>query len=210
MKKQILIVALFIGLVSTFANAQENKYSVWATYYNSPSDLSFKLIYRVDSSTEPYEDAGIKGYGAGFSVRLFKVFSPEVNLLVFNMSGRDGHLIGSNDEHVSFEGFQFRIGGAFHLIRKNPGIDFQFGFIEGRSEMDSPTIIVDRRNQEGRIKGLYLGSAFTIQINRHSALKAGVNVVGFDLESENTISSFSVSSVGGVGAEFSVSYRFSF
>ena len=211
MGKQILILALFIGLVSTFSNAQENKYSLWVTYYNSPSDLSFKVINRVDYSTESYEDADIKGYGAGFSVRLFEVFSPEVNLLVFNMSGRDGHLAGSNDEHVSFEGIQFRIGGALHLIRTNPGLDFQFGFIEGRSEMDSPTEIVDRRNQEGGIKGLYFGSSLAIQLNRHSTLKVGVNIVGFNLDSEeSTTGSFSVSSVGGVGAEFSASYRFSF
>lgn len=209
MIKVTCIILLLIILTYSKSEAQENKHSLWATYYNSPSELSYKLLYRVDSFNEPYKEATIRGFGGGFSVRMFKIYSPEFNFIIYNMNGKDGHLSGDNEEHVSFEGFQFRIGGSFHLMRENPGLNFEHGFIYGTTRTNSPLEIVDERDQEGSNKGIYLGPALIFKINDSNAIKVGARIVYFSIRNKN-VGSFAVTSLDAINTELSVSYMFSF
>ena len=200
-KNIVLILSVFIGLVSFPSEAQENKHSVWVTYYNSPPTLSYKEIYRDDWGNEPFKKATINGYGVGFSYRLFKVFSPEFNVMYYSMNGIDSH----SDNTLKFVGIQLRLGGLLHIRKRSPEINVGFGYVSGNTRV----VDYDDIEEKGKGIGLYLGTSFLVDLNSLSSLKFGINVVpqfyGFD-----SYSSYDLGNIIMLNTELSISYVFRF
>ncbi len=201
----IFVVLFSMVFFSENSLGQNSKYSLNAGYLYSPTILSYGLIYRSDHGSEPFKVEKIQGFGVGYSIRVFRFFSPELSFIQYSIMGIDDHI----EDEVKFEGVQLRLGGALHIHSKNPELNMNFGYIkvESRFERQQEDGIKIERNGDGG--GLYLGPSIIVKINNTHALKFSAYGVlmgsGFD-----TPSSFDLGWMLTVHSELSISYVFRF
>lgn len=212
MIKTISILWFFIGLFFFKSEAQENTYSIWGSYIVAPSEMSYQAIYRSDSFYEKYIDGTAQGYGFGFSVPLFKIFSPIVAIDFVRRNGIDTH--GTENERVSINGSRFKFGGAFHLKRgSSPYLDFNVGFIRNKFNVTSQYSINKEYKQEGFGRGVYIGPSVLFGLTAHTAIKFEMNASlnGTDFNSiGNYTGSGEITQFIALNSDFSISYVYRF
>ena len=200
-KNIVLILSVFIGLVSFPSEAQENKHSFDAGYFFSPTNPSHRMIYRSDNGSEAYRNATIQGLGIGYSMRVFKFFSPEFNFRYYTINGIDTH----SDDEVTFEGIQLRVGGLFHFGKSNPAINLGIGFISGNTRFTD----YDNIEEKGREYGLYIGPSMLFKIGENTEVKFTVSGVACFSEFDY-FNSYDVYSLFTIHSELAISYVFRF